>query len=440
MAGLLLMVVVTIAAAAASSHPPAAVSASAAMVANMEQCSDNGTYYRAHWCGKPPPENLTFLDDRGCAKRFPTSCSRLWRCPLEGSHPPAAAGWAPASPLKSVQVDTRVLASVPELSSVRFAAVIIRRSASGVFYRYFGGPNYEQPFETWSSSKIFAMANAATAVDRRCPAIGGLSADTHGKLGLTPLGDLATIICSYDRTMNYTSNSLARYFHDLGGRKRANWLIQEWLGAGKNQSFGGNYGEPTPRDLSFTLTRGDATEKPGAAQDTCTVPPDHSGIIIPNSLSVLTMVELVKLIVMHRDLPPALALPRVTWEDLQQELYGHGGEDGLFPSVQWGGMASDTAIFMQAAVEASLGNAALSGDQWRIFSKLGAGYSTSRHVGEIVHNSYGCFPSVGVEMIYSARSSVPGDTQLYAAERALNAGITAGVKALVQATSGDDAE
>jgi hypothetical protein len=141
------------------------------------------------------------------------------------------------------------------------------------------------------------------------------------------------------------------------------------------------------------------------------------------------MVELVKLIVMHRDLPPALALPRVTWEDLQQELYGHGCEDGLFPSVQWGGMAADTAIFMQAVVEASLGNAALSGDQWRIFSKLGAGYSTSRHVGEIVHNAYGCFPSVGVEMIYSARSSMAGDTQLYAAERALNEGITAGVSA-----------
>eukprot|EP01048_Picozoa_sp_COSAG05_P031817 COSAG05_NODE_11832_length_494_cov_0.784810_1_plen_141_part_01 len=141
------------------------------------------------------------------------------------------------------------------------------------------------------------------------------------------------------------------------------------------------------------------------------MPPDHSGVIIPNSLSALTMLELLKRIVLHRELPPALALPGVTWADLQQELYGHGGGvSSIFPSVQWGGMSADTAIFMQAAAEAALGDTALAGDQWRIFSKLGAGYSTSRQVGEIVHNAYGCFPGAGVEMVYSARSSVAGDT------------------------------
>ena len=43
-----------------------------------------------------------------------------------------------------------------------------------------------------------------------------VSGEAPGDSIFTPLGDLATIVCSYDRTMNYTSNSLARYFHDLG--------------------------------------------------------------------------------------------------------------------------------------------------------------------------------------------------------------------------------
>ena len=202
----------------------------------------DAAYYRSHWCGKPPPENLQFLDDRDCAKRFPANCSREWRCPVASAHAPAAAGWAPAAPLASVRVDRGVLAAVPQLQRVHFAAVLVRRTASGgVLYRYFGGPNHTQPFETWSSSKIFAVANAAVTAERACPAVGGLTAETHGRLGATPLGDLATIICSYDRTMNYSSNSLARYFHDIGGRRQANWLVQDWLGAGVGESFGGNY-------------------------------------------------------------------------------------------------------------------------------------------------------------------------------------------------------
>ena len=403
-----------------------------------QSCRDDAAaYYRSHWCGKPPPENLRFLDDRDCAKRFPTNCSREWRCPIVSSHMPTSAGWAPAGPLASLRVDTAVLSSVPELQRVRMAAVLVRRTASGgVFYRYFGGLNHTVPFETWSSSKIFAIANAAITVERQCPVrLGGLTATTHGRLGATPLGDLATIICSYDRTMNYTSNSLARYFHDLGGRRQADWLVQQWLGAGHGQSFGGNYGEPTPPDLNFTLTRRRQWPPAGGAPpEMCAVEPDHSGVVVPNSLSALSMVELLKRIVLHRELPPDLRLPGVAWEDLQQELYGAGGGAGsLFPTVQLGGMSADTAIFMQEAAEAALGGDAQAGDQWRVFSKLGAGFSTSRRVGEIVHNAYGCFPAAGVELLYSAQASVGEDVALHAAEAALHAGINAGVQAVLRA-------
>lgn len=410
-------------------------------MAQLDAAATPGEYYRSHWCGKPPPEDLPFLDDRACAKRFPTNCSREWRCPVL-THRAPPTGWASAAPLASVRVDTSVLASVPQLQAVRFAAVLVRRAASGgVFYRYFGGPNYTQPFETWSSSKIFAMANAAVTVERQCPAVGGLTALTHGRLGFTPLGDLATIVCSYDRTKNYTSNSLARYFHDIGGRQQADWLVREWLGARDGESFGGNYGEPTPPDLGFTLTAADPPRPQEAANgvttQSCALDPDHSGIVIPNALSALTMVELLKRIVLHRDLPPALRLPGVQWKDVQQELYGSGGgTQSLFPTVEWGGMTADTAIFMQDAAQNVMRHYGdpQTGGEWRIFSKLGAGFSSSRHVGEIVHNAYGCFPAPGVELLYSARASVAGDAELRAAEATLRAGINAGIRAVLRAT------
>ena len=244
--------------------------------------------------------------------------------------------------------------------------------------------------------------------------------------------------------MNYTSNSLARYFHDLGGRRQADWLVQQWLGVGTNESFGGNYGEPTPPDLSFTLTGRPKIKKASAAmpqamaaalrsQDKCAIAPDHSGVVIPNSLSALTMVEMLKRIVHHRELPSNLRLPGVKWLDIQQELYGAGGGVGsLFPTVSWGGMSADTAIFMQAAAQANLAERWHEGDMWRIFSKLGAGYSESRQVGEIVHNAYGCFPGASVEILYSARASVPGDIQLARADTALHAGVVAGLKAILR--------
>ena len=62
-----------------------------------------------------------------------------------------------------------------------------------------------------------------------------------GKYGKTALGDLSTIIASYDHTMGYTSNSLSSYFHDLGWRTRINDLVTgSWLNQPTN-SLGGNY-------------------------------------------------------------------------------------------------------------------------------------------------------------------------------------------------------
>ena len=132
------------------------------------------------------------------------------------------------------------------------------------------------------------MANAAGHLRTNETACGSGDAHNHkfgmdgtvrGKHGVTQLGDLATVICSYDTTAGYSSNSLSSYFHDLGWRGRVNGLVQDWLLVGQNatssatssaakvnggddvlpQTLGGNYGEATPSDLTFDVTSPETT-------------------------------------------------------------------------------------------------------------------------------------------------------------------------------------
>ena len=84
---------------------------------------------------------------------------------------------------------------------------------------------------------------------------------------MTPLGDLASVVCSYDTTAGYSSNSLSSYFHDLGWRNRILDLVTgNWLGRSA-ESLGGNYGESSPSDLEFDILCSDQTEC-GAVKDT----------------------------------------------------------------------------------------------------------------------------------------------------------------------------
>ena len=68
------------------------------------------------------------------------------------------------------------------------------------------------------------------------------SVSTKGKHGPTPLGDLATIVCSYDHTMGYSSNSLSSYFHDiyrLAGRSACAGCSSRRIGIGIGLARGG---------------------------------------------------------------------------------------------------------------------------------------------------------------------------------------------------------
>ncbi len=122
-----------------------------------------------------------------------------------------------------------------------------------LFHRYYcaGDHSKSQAFETWSSSKIFAMANAAGHLRSNESLCGsgntynqqfGLDGYVSSKYGKTLFGDLATIVCSYDETAGYSSNSLSSYFHDFGWRDRIMNLVASWLlgDTDSNQPLGGN--------------------------------------------------------------------------------------------------------------------------------------------------------------------------------------------------------
>ena len=233
------------------------------------------------------------------------------------------------------------------------------------------------PLYLVNSSKIFAVANAAGHLrtnETQCGSgnshneLFGLDGTVKGKHGTTPLGDLATVICSYDTTAGYSSNSLSSYFHDIGWRDRIDNLVVNWLGAA-DQSLGGNYGEATPSDLGFAVT---SVEDTTSSNTTCAVDKDPWPKVYSNSISALSAVEMTRRIALHRDVDPALQFPGATWTDIQTLLYG-AEKSALFPGLQWGGMTTDTAIFVQSAEKMTplLEDTKANQDMWRIFSKLG---------------------------------------------------------------------
>lgn len=136
-----------------------------------------------------------------------------------------------------------------------------------------------------------------------------------GKDGVTPFGDLTTIIASYDETAGYSSNSLSSYMHDVGFRGRVHQLVtaKDWLGL-PGQSLGGNYGEATPSDLGFAIT---SAMHPHSASEVCNADKDPWPTVFVNSLSALAAAEMVRRLALHRELPQRFQFPGVSWRDVQ---------------------------------------------------------------------------------------------------------------------------
>lgn len=414
-------------------------------------------WYYDYWCNSEGSASLEYLDDSKCAKVFPSSFDRnSWSCPVTyTSDNDQLIGFEMDQPLSFANVD--ILSLEDKITNGASVCVIVtKRVGSGnamkLYHKYYcaGEHSRDDATETWSSSKIFAIANAAghLRVDETSVSCSnasetmGLDSSTEGKDGVTPLGDLATVVCSYDTTAGYSSNSLSSYFHDIGFRDRADALVANngWLlgtnldpkYSPQNQSLGGNYGEATPSDLGFSLTSNSAD----AYQ--CTVDKDPWPTVYDNSISSLSAAEMTRRIVQHREIPEVMRFPGMQWEDAASALYG-AEESLLFPSLQWGGMSADTAIFLQSSLNMTQVTADSKG-QFRIFSKLGAGWSTSREKGEIVSNAYACLPVLdnynrpipnqGYEFTVSVKGSIAQDPTLVAVEQQVHTAMQQTVAAI----------
>lgn len=312
-----------------------------------------------------------FLDDVCNVKAHPATVDPDFACPvvdssatvqlLSGStvtyDPPGAAS----------TVDQGALAGIVP-STLDVAVILVKRVGGVPHFRYLSNGSHAKVVQPWSTTKFLAAANAASTLRIQSGYAVGLTAS----VGSTPLGDLVTSLHNYDNAP-YSSNGLGRYFHDIGGRKRANDLIHSlWLGRPAGETFGGNYGAAAPT-LGYTFT------EPGGAS--ISVTPD-SATGYSNALSMLTLAEALKRLVLHREVE-ASRLPGIQWKDLSVLFYGAPGSNQY---GAWGGMSADTAIYLQSSHDFPYLQKRSQG-RWRILSKLGLGSS-----GQFLNVGYACFP------------------------------------------------
>jgi hypothetical protein len=200
--------------------------------------------------------------------------------------------------------------------------------------------------------------------------------------------------------------------------------VLEGVENGVGQSLGGNYGEASPPDLEFNFK----------GEGECAVQPDLSGVVIENYVSDIVTAELTKRLVLHSSLPPQYRFPGLEDTDVKTVLYG-AETSNLFPGLTWGGMTSDTALYLQHALGEDFQRlTAEAGPDWRVFSKLGAGYSTLRDRGEITYTTYACFPTKqgrALELLVAAHASVPFDASLTNAEERMQEAVAIAVEKLL---------
>ena len=336
--------------------------------------SDDIAYYYKHWCNNSDlhGSGMQFLDDTLCQKIFPRNSDRDLTCegiPTQLQDMPS--GYTDVLTLG----DTHSLPNVTLLSGpdmdvlgLSIGVVVIRRTPDGrAFFKQYGNSISSTPVETWSSSKLFVAAAAGVRLhdESDCADFGLRSWVNSIRHHEVPLGDLATIIASYDVTAGYTSNSLAYYFRGIAQGKRLQQVLDSGpciltlllppcltkvfyaVAPNSSSTLSGYYGEPMTQDFgldssTFSGENAGAIMSGVALPDTCTLSIDHSPVAGNNSLSSIAAAQLLLRLVLHRELPLTARFPLLQWSDIQDLLYGAGERSRLFPGVLWGGMSADT--------------------------------------------------------------------------------------------------
>jgi hypothetical protein len=312
-----------------------------------------------------------FLDDLCDAKPVPSWPERGLACPVVDTLaqvPLLGGGTASYLPYDQPQaIDDKALQGLlpPDMA---MTVVAIKRIAGTPHLRILGGGGYAEGVQPWSSTKWLAAANAASQMRILSGYKVGLTAMVKGY----SVGDLVSSMHAYDN-QPYSSNGLGRWFHDIGGRQRANDLIHDlWLQRPASETFGGNYGSASP-PLGYQFS-----EASGA---TLTVTPDQTAGPA-NKLSMLTLAMALQRVVLHRE-QPKTRLPGLQWQDIEVLL--HGAKTSAAYG-DWGGMSADTAIYLQSAHDWSWIEQRSQG-RWRVHGKLGLGTKY-----QFVWVGYACLP------------------------------------------------
>ena len=388
---------------------------------NKKNVKTNSNIYelrkKLNWCGpKHEKDALVGLDDRLCQKQFPKLFNRDFQCPsfkhidrrtvknmIEPSFYP------PSTNISNIIINETELNHIlfssnnnidTTTNDFSIAIGIIQRDPSNYDsykIRYIG-KNATDPHETWSSSKIYAGHNAGHKVN--------LSMYEIGKETNVTLSDLMTIVTSYDTTKKLTSNGIGAYYHSIGGHKHANQFIHEILGASSMETFGGNYGEPVPSpplEYTFTNTLYNPYHHHQIIQkiipDPTPIPP------LSNTMSSITMAEWLRRIIFSREDKNQINNEYFEWENSKNILYG-AINSTYFPSLQYGGMSMSSDVYLQLGIDDKM-LLNQTTDDWRIFSKLGFGYSSIRKQYEVTLNGYVCLPlhdGNGIEFVISAKT------------------------------------
>lgn len=315
-------------------------------------------------CPQVSASNLEFQNDACKRKKTPSNKDRFVGCPIVSTVSDGfVTGTAPHT------VDGNALKGIVP-ADVNVTAIIIRRVGGVPYYRYLSNGTHDAAYQPWSSTKFMAVAGAGAALRKK----------SGGKVGLTanaaangaPLGDLVTVIASY-RQDRYTSNGLARYFLNIAGRPAVGALIHDWLGRPAAETYGGNYGAPTPGGLGYTFTE--------ANGDSVTITSDETAGPA-NHLSAHTEAEFLKRLVAWDD--AATRLPDLQKADVETLLYG-AANSAWYPG-QLGGLHSDITAYVQSALDMEKVEKESQG-RWRTFGKVG--FSGD---GEFVLVSHTCLP------------------------------------------------
>ncbi|WP_371193722.1 hypothetical protein [Glaciecola sp. SC05] len=303
----------------------------------------------------------------------------------------------------------------------RILVIDIAQKGDALAYRYLSNDNtYNELYEPWSSSKIFAFTGAIATLRKQ-------DLGAQAKIGDTYVADMLTGINSYENfgTASGESNALATFFANIAGREYLTGLFYDnWLKLSTpNIYFRGAYGPEAFQPSSYQWQMLDnsrsklitpfkaATDDPGYLSYRC----ENCGLNGNKPMTTLSQAEWLKRLAAH-DRDAITRHPNLNQDDVSTLFYGSGHS---YPDGRFAGMTLGISNMLQHAIanaingknvsdpKAFLDN--LTDGKWRVFQKIGWGPSETRSTTENVVLAHVCLPHFqgGREFTVAAQVAVP---------------------------------